>query len=100
MQVILIDDSDIDNKVNTKLLKLARLTSDIVAFTDPLQAFAYVETTGHLDGATLDSVGHPNAWNGWLQMAGAFSAAAWSGSVHVPHLHVERQHRSRRAQKG
>ena len=46
MQVILIDDSDIDNKVNTKLLKLARLTSDIVAFTDPLQAFAYVEKEG------------------------------------------------------
>jgi CheY-like chemotaxis protein len=46
MQVILIDDSDIDNKVNTKLLKLARLTSDIVAFTDPMQAFAYVEKEG------------------------------------------------------
>ena len=46
MQVILIDDSDIDNKVNTKLLKLARLTSDIVAFTDPLQAFAHLEKEG------------------------------------------------------
>ena len=33
MQVILIDDSDIDNKVNTKLLKLARLTSDIQALS-------------------------------------------------------------------
>ena len=46
MQVILIDDSDIDNKVNTKLLKLARLTSDIVAFTDPKQGFAHVEKEG------------------------------------------------------
>ena len=46
MQVILIDDSDIDNKVNTKLLKLARMTSDIVSFTDPKQGFAHVEKEG------------------------------------------------------
>ena len=46
MQVILIDDSDIDNKVNTKLLRLARLTSDITSFTNPLQAFAFVEREG------------------------------------------------------
>ena len=46
MQVILIDDSDIDNKVNTKLLRLARLTSDIMSFTNPLQAFAFVEREG------------------------------------------------------
>ena len=46
MQVILIDDSDIDNKVNTKLLKLARLTSDIQAFTDPEMALAHVTKEG------------------------------------------------------
>jgi CheY-like chemotaxis protein len=46
MQVILIDDSDIDNKVNTKLLKLARLTSDIQAFTDPERAFRHVQAEG------------------------------------------------------
>ena len=46
MQVILIDDSDIDNKVNTKLLKLARLTSDIRAFTDPEMALAHVTKEG------------------------------------------------------
>lgn len=46
MQVLLIDDSDIDNKVNTKLLKLARLTSDIVAYTDPEQALAHVIREG------------------------------------------------------
>ena len=46
MQVILIDDSDIDNKVNTKLLKLARLTSDLTAFTDPLEAMEHLERHG------------------------------------------------------
>ena len=45
-QVILIDDSDIDNKVTTKLLKLARLTSDIKAFTDPEMALAHVTKEG------------------------------------------------------
>ena len=35
MQILLIDDSDIDNAVNTKLLKIARISQDITAFTDP-----------------------------------------------------------------
>jgi CheY-like chemotaxis protein len=46
MQFLLIDDSDIDNAVNTKLLKLARLTQDIQAFTDPVVALDHVKRHG------------------------------------------------------
>lgn len=46
MQILLIDDSDIDNAVNTKLLKLARISQDITAFTDPKAALALIESEG------------------------------------------------------
>ena len=46
MQFLLIDDSDIDNAVNTKLLKLSRLTQDIQSFTDPVTALEHVKRHG------------------------------------------------------
>ena len=46
MQILLIDDSDIDSAVNTKLLKLARISQDITAFTDPKAALALIEREG------------------------------------------------------
>jgi len=42
MQILLIDDSDIDNAVNTKLLKLARLSDDVLAFTSPRESLVYL----------------------------------------------------------
>jgi len=46
MQFLLIDDSDIDNAVNTKLLKLSRMTKDVTSFTDPKQALRHIERHG------------------------------------------------------
>ena len=42
MQVVLIDDSDIDNAVNSKLLKLAKLSQDIQAFNTPQKGLDFV----------------------------------------------------------
>ena len=46
MQFLLIDDSDIDNAVNTKLLKLSRMTQDVKAFTSPEQGLDHVKRHG------------------------------------------------------
>ena len=46
MQFVLIDDSDIDNAVNTKLLKLSRLSQEILSFTDPRKGFEYIQRNG------------------------------------------------------
>ena len=46
MQFLLIDDSDIDNAVNTKLLKLSRLSQEILSFTDPRKGFEYIQRNG------------------------------------------------------
>ena len=46
MQFLLIDDSDIDNTVNMKLLKLAKLSQDIQAFNNPEKALAHVKQHG------------------------------------------------------
>lgn len=46
MQFLLIDDSDIDNAVNTKLLKLSRMTQDVMSFTDPKEGLKFVERHG------------------------------------------------------
>ena len=46
MQVVLIDDSDIDNAVNSKLLKLAKLSQDIQAFNTPQKGLDFVREQG------------------------------------------------------
>ena len=46
MQFVLIDDSDIDNAVNTKLLKLSRLSQEILSFTDPRKGLEFVQRNG------------------------------------------------------
>jgi CheY-like chemotaxis protein len=46
MHVILIDDSEIDNAVNKKLLKLARISDDIEVYTSPRKSLEYVKELG------------------------------------------------------
>ena len=46
MQVLLIDDNDIDNAVNAKLLQLAKISDDITTFTDPMKALRHLATVG------------------------------------------------------
>ena len=46
MHVILIDDSEIDNAVNKKLLKLAWISYDIKAYTPPRQSLGNVKELG------------------------------------------------------
>ena len=46
MHVILIDDSEIDNAVNKKLLKLARISDDIEVYTSPRQSLENVKELG------------------------------------------------------
>ena len=46
MQVLLIDDNDIDNAVNAKLLQLAKISDDITTFTDPIKALRHLTTVG------------------------------------------------------
>ena len=46
MQILLIDDNDIDNAVNAKLLQLAKISDDITAFTDPMKALRHLATVG------------------------------------------------------
>ena len=47
MHVILIDDSEIDNAVNKKLLKLARISDDIEVYTSPRQSLENVKKQLH-----------------------------------------------------
>ena len=46
MQILLIDDNDIDNAVNAKLLQLAKISDDITTFTDPMKALRHLATVG------------------------------------------------------
>ncbi len=46
MHVILIDDSEIDNAVNKKLLKLARISDDIEVFTSPRASLQHIKELG------------------------------------------------------
>ena len=46
MQVLLIDDNDIDNAVNAKLLQLTKISDDITTFTDPMKALRHLATVG------------------------------------------------------
>ena len=46
MQILLIDDNDIDNAVNAKLLQLAKISDDITTFTDPIKALRHLTTVG------------------------------------------------------
>ena len=46
MQILLIDDSDIDNSVNMKLLKLARLSEDVLPFTDGEKSLEHLRKEG------------------------------------------------------
>lgn len=46
MHVILIDDSVIDNAVNKKLLKLARISDDIEVFTSPRASLQNIKEFG------------------------------------------------------
>ena len=46
MQILLIDDNDIDNAVNAKLLQLAKISEDITMFTDPMKALRHLATVG------------------------------------------------------
>ena len=46
MQILLIDDSDIDNSVNMKLLKLARLSEDVIPFTDGEKSLEHLRKEG------------------------------------------------------
>jgi CheY-like chemotaxis protein len=46
MHVILIDDSEIDNAVNKKLLKLARISDDIEVYTSPRKSLENVKELG------------------------------------------------------
>ena len=46
MQILLIDDNDIDNAVNAKLLQLAKISEDITTFTDPMKALRHLATVG------------------------------------------------------
>jgi len=46
MHVILIDDSEIDNAVNKKLLKLARISDDIEVFTSPRVSLQNIKEFG------------------------------------------------------
>ena len=46
MHVILIDDSEIDNAVNKKLLKLARISDAIEVYTSPRQSLENVKELG------------------------------------------------------
>lgn len=46
MQILLIDDNDIDNAVNAKLLQLAKISDDLTTFTDPMKALRHLATVG------------------------------------------------------
>jgi len=46
MHVLLIDDSDIDNAVNKKLLKLARISADIEIYTSALESINKIRELG------------------------------------------------------
>ena len=46
MHVILIDDSEIDNAVNKKLLKLARISDDIEVYTSPRKSLENMKELG------------------------------------------------------
>ena len=46
MHVILIDDSEIDNAVNKKLLKLVRISDDIEVFTSPRASLQNIKEFG------------------------------------------------------
>ena len=46
MHVILIDDSEIDNAVNKKLLKLARISDDIEVYTSPRESLNNIKELG------------------------------------------------------
>lgn len=46
MHVLLIDDSDIDNAVNKKLLKLARISDDIVIYTSARASINKIKELG------------------------------------------------------
>ena len=46
MHVLLIDDSDIDNAVNKKLLKLARISDDIEIYTSALASINKIKELG------------------------------------------------------
>ena len=92
MQVILIDDSYIDNKVNTKLLKLARVSRQTSRHSPTHWRLITWSVTGrrgqhHVGCFSTFKCRESMDLDGWTN-----SVVFRGDPIDVPHLHVECKH--------